>query len=180
MALVGVQVITGITAKASVADQRMGPERIRDKQDPAHYEAVKSPMNPRPRSLTSFLIVPAAIAAAPLRTSVRDLLRFLSPPHYDAPRACFKPPSLPGHPLRTAPHLQARPASSRPTTPFSGGRRAAHRRPRPAPPNPRTPPRARLHGIRRQLGAARGDLRAGENRRRPTQDEGGSSLPRLW
>ncbi len=42
-ALVGAQVITGIAAKVPVVDQRRGPERIRDLQNPVHHEAVQGP-----------------------------------------------------------------------------------------------------------------------------------------
>src|SRR3972149_1147899 len=45
-------------------------------------------MTPTPRPLPSLLIVPVAIASAPLRMSVRDLLSFPAPTHHDDLRAC--------------------------------------------------------------------------------------------
>src|ERR1700675_4920403 len=72
-------------------------------------------MNPKPRSLTSLLIEPVAIASAPLRTSVRDLLRFPPTTHLDDLRTCCKP-RAPCRPLRTASRLQAG-LATRPTLP---------------------------------------------------------------
>src|SRR3972149_4849097 len=48
-------------------------------------------MNPKPRSLTSFLTVPVAMASAPLRTSVRNPLRVPPPTHHDDLRTSFNP-----------------------------------------------------------------------------------------